>query len=238
LLGDFLCQVTERPLMQLRALGSSNLVRVANSFTVFANGNNLTVGSDVVRRTVQCALDADMEDPAARYFASNPVAEVLARRGDYVAACLTIARAYIVAGWPQRLPPLPSYEAWSDLVRGALVWLGYSDPVASTSAVRAEDPIRQARAAFFTTWASELGCMHGYRTAELIDAANTRLAWRDALLDIAAAKSGPERIDPHKLGNWLRNNADTIAADYKLIPDRSDSTRPRWRLAQTPHVGL
>jgi putative DNA primase/helicase len=52
-------------------------------------------------------------------------------RGRYVAAALTIVRAYIVAGKPDRLRPLPSYEPWSDLVRSSLVWLGRSDPVAT-----------------------------------------------------------------------------------------------------------
>ncbi len=37
--GDFLCQVSERPLLQLRALGKSDPVRVANTFSVFANGS-------------------------------------------------------------------------------------------------------------------------------------------------------------------------------------------------------
>ena len=111
LLGDFLCQATERPLLQVRPLGTSNLVRIANTFTIFANGNNLTVGADVVRRTIQCALDANMEMPEAREFAADPVATVLADRGRYIAACLTIARAYIVAGRPGRLPPRPSTKA-------------------------------------------------------------------------------------------------------------------------------
>lgn len=36
-----------------------------------------------------------MEVPEAREFAADPVATVLADRGRYIAACLTVARAYI-----------------------------------------------------------------------------------------------------------------------------------------------
>ena len=46
LMGDFLCQVTERPVLQIRPLGTSNLLRIANTFTVFINGNNLVIGAD------------------------------------------------------------------------------------------------------------------------------------------------------------------------------------------------
>jgi putative DNA primase/helicase len=117
LAGDFLCQVTERPLLQLRALGKSDKIRVANTFTVFANGNNVAVADDMVRRTIRCALDANVENPELRTFRGDPLATVRRNRGKYVAACLIIARAYLAAGMPGRLPPLPSYEAWSDRVR-------------------------------------------------------------------------------------------------------------------------
>ena len=100
LMGDFLCQVTERPVLQIRPLGTSTLIRIGNTFTVFANGNNLRVGADAVRRTIQCALDARMESPETREFVVDPVAMVLADRGKYIAACLTLARAYVAAGRP------------------------------------------------------------------------------------------------------------------------------------------
>ena len=54
---------------------------------------------------------------------------ILDDRGKYIAACLTICRAYIVAGRPGVLPRLASFEAWSDTVRSALVWLGKADPL-------------------------------------------------------------------------------------------------------------
>src|SRR5262249_52745892 len=34
LMGDFLCQATERPVLQIRPLGTSNLVRISNTFTI------------------------------------------------------------------------------------------------------------------------------------------------------------------------------------------------------------
>ena len=237
--GDFLCQVTERPLLQLRPLKSSDLVRVANTFTTFANGNNVTVADDLVRRTIRCALDANIENPEARTFCADPVAMVLADRGGYIAACLTIARAYMAAGQPERLPRLPSYERWSDLVRSALVWLGQTDPVSTMAAARSHDPIRQARADVFDAWIRELGEGGAYQTSELIQKAEEwnphtsgyqRPALCAALIAVAASRNGPPKIDPRRLGRWLNAAENTIAVGFKLAIDRSDKFRPRATL--------
>jgi putative DNA primase/helicase len=232
LMGDFLCQVTERPLLRLRPLGTSEKVIVTNSFTVFANGNNLVIGADAVRRIVQAMLDANLENPDDRIFKGDPIAAVRADRGAYVAAVLTIARAYVAAGRPKRLPPKPSYGAWSDLVRSSLAWLGKAAPCGSTATLRTSDPIRQARAAVFKAWANMLGTAAGYRTSELITGAMARsdASLREALLAIAAARSGSHPIDAIRLGRWLQRNVDTVAAGYKLTVDRSDAARPCWKL--------
>ncbi len=240
LFGDFLCQITERPSLLIRGLGSSNLIRVSNSFTVFANGNNLHIGADVVRRTIQCRLDAEMENPGERDFASDPVATVFANRGKYIAAILTIARAYIAAGRPSRAKRLASFEGWSDTVRSALIWLNWTDPVATVATVQAEDPIRQQRAAVFIAWADELRLDIGYQTAELIrvagehdDTGNRKhpALW-DAFYAIAAPKSGYQIIDPKQLGKWFSANEGTIAAGYQLSVDRTDKSRLRWKLTE------
>jgi putative DNA primase/helicase len=233
--GDFLCQLTERPLLQLRPLGTSEVVRVANTFTVLANGNNATIAGDMVRRTIQCALDANMENPADREFNSDPIAQIKRDRGAYIAACLTIVRAYLTAGTPGKLPRLPSYGAWSDLVRSALVWLGRPDPVATMETARNADPVRQQRGAVFAAWATELGTGGGYLTSELIARADdrddtgalSRPMLHNSFIEVARQRGG-SAIDPKRLGRWLSGATDTIANRFKLTVDRSDQTRPRW----------
>ena len=70
---------------------------------------------------------------------------VLADRGKYIAACLTICRAYIAAGRPDKLPKLASFGDWSDTVRSALVWLGEADPVKSMDTVEGRGSQRRPR---------------------------------------------------------------------------------------------
>ena len=52
-----------------------------------------------------------MEDPYRREFTQNPFAMVMEDRGKYIAAILTIMRAYHVANRPNRPPPFMSFDA-------------------------------------------------------------------------------------------------------------------------------
>lgn len=241
LTGDFLAQVTERPLLQIRPLGTSTIFRITNTFTVFANGNNIAVAADLVRRTVLVTLDADMEHPEERKFTGNPIAELQANRGKYIAAALTIARGYLAAGSPNRPVPTPSYERWSDLVRGSLIWLGWADPASSAAVLRAEDPVRAARKALFGAWSRELQVGIGYQTAELIRLASehngdgwVRPDLRAAFLAVAKSRVG-DQIDTLRLARWLIAAARVVTDGYKLTVERSDPSRPRWQLVGAHH---
>jgi putative DNA primase/helicase len=237
LMGDFLCQLIERPMPQVRLLGKSELVTTTNNHCVLANGNNVTIGADAVRRTVQIALDANREDPTTRTFTRDPVAMVLADRGKYIAAILTIARAYRVAGSPGKLAPRLSFGEWSDNVRSALVWLGWPDPDASIKTVRAADPVSSKLHAVIAAWVDELDVNVGYYTSELVDRASqyvgggsndrVRPALWDALFNVAANKNN--QLDPRALGVWLEAHLNRISAGHKLQVDReTNKARPRW----------
>jgi hypothetical protein len=98
-----------------------------------------------------------MEQPELRQFEGNPVRMVMIDRGKYIAAALTICRAYVADGRPNRATPLASFEGWSDTVRSALLWLGKGDPVASMVTTQAEDPVRNVLADVLRAWADIIG---------------------------------------------------------------------------------
>jgi putative DNA primase/helicase len=237
--GDFLNQLTERPILQPRGLGSSAMPRIANSFTVFANGNNLSAPADLVRRTLICRLDANLENPEEREFKGNPVRDVLENRGKYVAAALTIGRAYITAGSPEKCKTLPSFDRWSDLVRSALVWLQMPDPCLSMDMARAEDPIRASRGALFKAWESEIGLNPGgLTTSHLVEETESRDGFgfshplfREACLGIASERVG-SGVSPRRLGKWLAKNNNNRVGNLKMTVNLEDPTRPRWVLSR------
>jgi putative DNA primase/helicase len=146
--GDAICQAIERPLYGARILSKSETKTVRNTWSIFINGNALKIKNDATRRILRISLDAKQEKPEHRKFKGNPYLDVLANRGRYLWAALTVVRAYIVAGKPGRLPWIGEpFSAWSDLVRSALVWLDYEDPFVTTETTRENDPDRQSRAA-------------------------------------------------------------------------------------------
>lgn len=245
--GDALCQMVERPLVQIRVLGKSVLMRVESRATLFATGNNIVVVGDMVRRTLMMSMDADVERPENRTFKQRPVDIVLADRGRYIAAVLTIVRAYAQAGYPGALPPLASYDKWSLLVRSALAWLGMADPVLSMETTRSEDPELSALRDFINGWC-EAGGLHVMRSpSEIIALAEQREYTQQddtyqkpeaqglqhpefyaALTAIATGVRGP---DPRKLGWWLGRQKNRQIDGLKIVGDRDSHTKNmRWRL--------
>lgn len=68
-----------------------------------------------------------------------------------MAAGLTILRAYIVAGRPNPMPKIGSFEQWN-VVREALVWLECADPEKTRSAIMASDPRKAAWSELLDAW--------------------------------------------------------------------------------------
>jgi putative DNA primase/helicase len=237
--GDFLCQVTEQPLLNLRPLGTSEMRQVRNTFTVFATGNNVVTAADMTRRGLQTAMDANCERPELREFDGDPFHEILEHRGDFIAACLTIPRYYIAAGRPNLQPRMASYGQWSDLIRSPLVHFGLADPVETQRVLLASDPKAQYRRAIFAAWAEALrGTLvplneRGLRVKELMELANAdqNRDLFEALMEIGEGQhAGAGKLDNGRVGRWLALSENSIAGDWKLVCDRSDPSRPRWRL--------
>jgi putative DNA primase/helicase len=163
LAGDALCQIIERPMVDIRILGKSEKVRIeARGTSIFATGNNIVLVGDLCRRALIAKLDPKMERPELREFKGNPVMAVCAYRGAFIAAALTICRAYFVAGRPNRAR-LASFEGWSDTVRSALIWLGKADPVQSMEDAREDDPELGALRNMLSAWSETIGIGWNYR---------------------------------------------------------------------------
>ncbi len=137
--GDLLAQIATQRVITTRILGKSETPECEWRGTLFATGNNIDVIGDLVRRVLTCNLDAGVERPELHRFKLDPVVRASRNRGRYIAAALTIARAYLTAGCPLKdeITPLGSYGQWSKFVREPLVWLGEADPVGSMEAAPA-----------------------------------------------------------------------------------------------------
>jgi putative DNA primase/helicase len=244
--GDCLCQLVERRIVSVRALGSSKLYQIESRATVFATGNNIQPTGDIVRRVIMGSLDPNMERPEQRNFEADPVAMVLADRGKYIAAAMTVVRAWLNSGAPDPVPPLASFEEWSHIVRSALVWLGKEDPVSTMETAREEDSDLQTLRAVVAAWRGAAG-FNGPMTcgalkafAEEVEIATdgeyyqrpckklVRPDLHQALLDIASR--GGE-IDVVRLGKYLARYQHRVVDGAKIMADEDTHKKQKaWWL--------
>jgi hypothetical protein len=142
--------ITERP-SGVRELGKSRMINLEHASFVVLTGNGLTVGEDLARRFIFSRLDPHLEDPEVRPFKQGFLEEMEERRGELLAAALTIWRW----GRQNSLKPgiaLGSFEKWGTWVRDPLLALGCQDPVAQIREIKARDPHRQRVAEIYELW--------------------------------------------------------------------------------------
>ncbi len=193
---------------------------------VYATGNNITFKGDMVRRGLVCNLEALTERPELRDFQNDALERAATNRGGYVAAALTIIRAYLTAGAPRVCGSLGSYSAWSTMVRSPLVWLNEPDPITSVDSIRQEDPELSNIREFFGLWlAYDLGLDTPYTTSRIIEVACMVSAPNDYnppalkqfLLRVAASRGNEGVVSAERLGHWLRKISGRIVAEHRLI---------------------
>lgn len=240
--GELFCQALTQKMLKIRILGLSKLEVVPTNAFICANGNNLTLEGDMTRRAIMCTIDSGEERPELRVFKTDPLAMVRADRDKYVMAALTVLRAYYVAGKPaQPVIPLGSFEEWSAVIRGALLWLGEADPCATMEKVRRKDPKLGAMITVITQWLEVIG-QDSVTAKALIECAVEKVndgsiapwkqeftnpEFRDALL-IVAGEGGA--INSLKLGKWLAANQDRFVEGHKIVQRGTRSGSNLWKL--------
>ena len=221
--GDLLNQSLTQDQVDLRILGESRKVTARCPAVTTATGNNLRLVGDLTRRAIVGRLDPKTDRPELRQFDYNPLADARENRGELVAAALTILKAYCVAGMPGKPPRLQGFGEWSDLVRGALMWVGLGDPAVTQDKLRENDPKLTALIRVATVWRKAFGA-YATTVAEAVAKAEEKKrvgTWEDSkfepidpdLLDafMAVARRGAA-INPEALGKYLGSEAERVVA--------------------------
>jgi hypothetical protein len=212
-----LARAITAPVYADRLLGVSEILQLRTNIVWFATGNNLSFRADIASRALLCHLDSQVEHPELRNFEIKDLRRHIAvNRPKLVAAALTILRAYHVAGRP--IPSVSSFgrfEEWSEVARYPLIWLGLADPVLTRRRIMASDHERNQIGAVFSVWSEVFAdrlvtLNHAIKTVgsasedtegSTADRSMARL--RQILLNIAASRDEPEKIDPRRLVSRL-----------------------------------
>ncbi len=194
-----------------RLLGTNRTVEVPMVWTVFATGNNVTLAADTARRVCHVRLESPEERPEERTGFRHPhlLTWVAEQRPRLLSAALTILHGYCAAGRPEQgLKPWGSFEGWSILVRGAIVWAGLPDPGETRiQLIEASDVAASGMAALLEAIERLDPLRQGLTAAEIVervgkplegDSEETTVELRDAIEQLCG------KLDSRKLGYQLR----------------------------------
>lgn len=216
--------------IECRILGMTKSFVAINNAVVFANGNNLRVKGDMARRAIMGSINPQMERPELRQFSFDPVAMIEQDRPGYVIACLAILRAFILAGKPVTPGPLGSFEEWSALVRGALLWLGQADPCETMSRLTDASDEAMTFGNLLAQWEAVVGSK-AVTAKGLIAAASDKENGGQVLWDAVTVVAGDRgSIDTRKLGDYLLARKERVAGGRWISQDGISEGSRRWKL--------
>ncbi|HXQ51575.1 MAG TPA: hypothetical protein VN802_10820 [Stellaceae bacterium] len=244
LTGDLFASLLTQEHMSIRILGQTKEVSLPTNALILANGNNAHAAADLTRRVVQCYIDPKCETPNTRHFEFDPKDRAKENRGKFIAAGLTIVRAYIAAGEPEvGGENFGSYVTWCKRVRDPLIWLGLPDIQKTSPAGTAADPARERNLAVLKGWHDAVGIGCEVTTKKILEMAaqaaqHGKPEFKDALAEVAPPPFNSGQIaDAQKLGYWLRDNQNAVVGGYHVVKAGISAGSPRWRLEQAEGAG-
>ena len=222
-----------------RILGHSKMVQAPLTVTWLATGNNVVLGPDTSRRTCHIRLETDLENPEERKDFRHPklLKWVRSERPRLLSASLTVLSGFCRAGRPdQGLKAWGSFEAWSDLVRQTVVWIGMPDPGETRSALASSsDCEANAMRALLHAWPEIDPGIDGLTAARLLerlrDSPGKYDELRGAVLELCPGTSG-ELPGVRSLGNKFRHLKGRVVAG-RALDSRDEHGTAVWFTRQT-----
>ena len=201
------------PFWEDRVLGVSEMIRLPIRCVWIATGNNPSFSNEMARRLIRIRLDARVDQPWRRDGFRHPdlMGWVRANRGKLVAACLTLCRAWIVAGRPHGARSIGSYEDWAHTLGGVLEVAGVESFLGNLAeAMETSDKEGAAWRTFLQVWWDRFGTAE-VGVSDLFDLT----AKSDPAIDVGEGSSRAQRT---KFGSALVKMRDRVfQLPYRLV---------------------
>jgi hypothetical protein len=236
--SSFLNSLLTMSQARVRILGQSATARVPNRAVLAALGNNVPIRGDFVRRYYPIRLDAKSATPFADRSFTIPdlPAWTLEHRGELVAAALTLARAWHVAGRKGKPHKrLGSYEGFTSVIGGILANAGESHFLENVEQAQTEaDDQGLELEAFLDAIVDRFGIGNRFTIKELTLKIKEDQGLRDSMP--TALSAADEKALPQKLGGLLKRSKDTRVGDslrrFEKVGTDSNSKAALWAVAE------
>jgi hypothetical protein len=227
-----------------RWLGQNRSVTAPNDRMWLATGNNASFGGDLARRIETVRLDPPGANPHLRtgFKIKDLEMWVHEHRGELLAALLTVARGWVVAGRPSEDVRSDSYARWIGGLRGMLGWAGFPGVFGGSSSevgVSSDDE----------EWHAFLAELHGAFGTEPFTVKDLVGELRDPFaggrIDPAAlpgdlaekwshVREGREGGFKKSLGWWFRNRLGRYASGWVVVAAEPDTAAKVARYVVKP----
>jgi hypothetical protein len=229
-----------------RWLGQNRSVTATNDRLWLATGNNAAFGGDLARRIATVALNPPGANHHLRtdFTIKNLEAWMWEQRGRLLAAILTVARGWVVAGTPSETARSDDYAPWVGGLRGMLGWAGFPGVFGGSSSEVALSSDDEEWHAFLV----ELHRVFGTDPIAVKDlVGELRDPFLGGRIDAAALpgdlaekwghiRDGRDGGFRKSLGWWLKNRLGRYASGWMLVPAEPDTTTNVARYAVKPPV--
>ncbi len=221
----------------LRVLGANDQRSLPWLATVLLSGNNVTMSSDLAQRLLVARLESRRENPRLRPAKSfrheDLMGAIKALRPKLIKAVLVILRSYLAAKGAGLNVPDPgtqgSFEAWSKIVPGAIMWAGGPNVIGAFAAGgRGSDDEGEVHGTLMRLWQAGWNSMKAGDILRLLFPLDEReqasnKAPPDGLEDARAAVRVMTRTregntpSPHKFGMSLWGYRGKIRDGLKIV---------------------
>lgn len=241
-----------------RRLGSNTQMVGRNDRLWVLTGNNLTLGGDLVRRTVWVTIDPRCPDPHLRTGFDVPDLErwVAEHRGELLHHLLVLIRNWAARGKPTTARGSDSYATWIESIAGILTEAGHPGTFDH------RDSARQTVGTDDSEWREFLEAVHdvfgdvSWTVKELLAKVHDGRAaseWSDRgyepahpipvdvlpteLAEKAARSHGGVGLIGKSLGRWLANRDGRWAGKLTVRRAGEDRQGVRWKIQTTSRGG-
>jgi hypothetical protein len=212
-----------------RILGESRTTGDLPLKTVWtATGNNLSYGGDLGRRVLPIRLNTPEEKPEERttFKHKHLFTWIESNRARFVSAALTILRAYILAGKPDQGGTWGSFESWHSVIRGAVCWVGWPDPMHTRASVDDSDDTA-ALLRLLIQGLNEADPYKGGKTTKELGDLSTNDNDYPSLAEAASMICG-SKFDVRRFSNKIKQFVNRVVGDESIVSVKAHSGLVRW----------